>query len=102
MPFTLKARSNYTWAPLPEETFRHFREARARAAALLLARLAGADMIAVCIDDEGKVRAVACLTMGQPRGARATEWPGIREWGPPADAFPEPADAVTDSAAAGS
>jgi hypothetical protein len=82
MPFTLKAYRNYDWVPLPHETFADFRPARARAAALLRAGLAGAAMIAVCTVAEagGKGRVVACLTGCASRGARDTEWPRVWEW----------------------
>jgi hypothetical protein len=83
MPFTLKAYRNYEWVPLPHEAFADFRPARARAAALLRAGLVGATMIAVCALDDGdrKARVVACQTACDSRGARATEWPGVWEWG---------------------
>jgi hypothetical protein len=84
MPFTLKAYRSYEWVPLPREAFADYGMARARAAALLRAGSAG--MIAVCRPaDEagGKGRIIACLTAAESLGARATEWPGVWEWGPP-------------------
>jgi hypothetical protein len=101
MPFVLKARCNHLWAPLPDETFWNYRDARERAATLLLTRPAGADMIAVCTAAEGadKGRAVCCLALSESRGARRTEWPGVWEWGPPAGAFEEGV-VVADGAAA--
>jgi hypothetical protein len=88
MSFILKAYRNYDWVPLPQETFGDFRAARVRAAALLRAGLAGADMIAVWArgEGEGKGRVVACLTACESRGARDTEWAGVWEWGPSAGA----------------
>jgi hypothetical protein len=89
MSFSLKAYRNYEWVPLAREVFADYRAARGRAAALL--RAGTAEMIAVCAPDEGegKGRVAACLTACESRGARATEWPGVWEWGPPAaDAAP--------------
>ena len=86
MSFTLKAYRNYDWVSLPRETFTEYHPARVRAAALLRAGLAAADMIAVwaASEGDGKGRVVACLTACPSRGARPTEWPGVWEWGPPA------------------
>jgi hypothetical protein len=83
MPFTLKAYHDFEWVSLPHEAFADFGPARARAAALLRGGLSGAQMIAVCAPDDGgpKGRIVACLTSCESRGARATEWPGVWEWG---------------------
>ncbi len=92
MPFTLKVRCDHRWAALPGETFRHHGDARERAAALLLTRPAGVDMVAVCAETAGAGRAVTCLTARAAHGARATEWPGVWEWGPPADAFRDQAE----------
>jgi hypothetical protein len=88
MSFTLKAYREYEWVGLSRETFADYRAARARAAALLLAGLAGAEMVAVCAlaDGQGKGRVLACLTGCPSRGARPTEWCGVWEWGPPARA----------------
>ncbi len=96
MRFVLKAYCNYDWVSLPGETFGDYRAACVRAAALLRDGLAGADMVAVCARGEGdsKGRVVACLTASESRGARGTEWPGVWQWGPSADAAEEPARAA--------
>jgi hypothetical protein len=83
MSFILKAYRSYEWVQLPREVFADPREARARAAALVQA--GQADMIAVWApeNDGARARVLACLTACASRGARATEWPGVWEWGPP-------------------
>jgi hypothetical protein len=84
MPFQLKAYRNYEWTPLAREAFADYAAARARAADLLAS--GEAEMIAVCApgDSGRKGRITACLTASELPGARATEWPGVWEWGPPA------------------
>ncbi len=92
MPFMLKAYCNYDWVALAQETFADFREARARAAALLLA--GRWEMVALCrppAGEGGKALIVACLTSCEPRGARPTEWPGVWEWAPGTPGRPAPA-----------